>query len=118
MDICENKYPFFMFSFSGNNKISDKKKKYTIQMRMAMIMFVMGLAFGWAGFFVDPVGEISNSVLGMVGECFTLGGFMWGLVGYTNLRLVQMYKRIKHNDLSEDEIKAMMNFEDNNNNDV
>lgn len=90
----------------------DKKKKYSIQMHMAMIVFVMGIAFGWAGFFVDPVGEISNSVLGMVGECFTLGGFMWGLYGYTNMKILQMFKRLKSQDLTEEDLEKIANMEE------
>lgn len=52
-----------------------------------MMLIVVGLAFGWAGFCVEPVGDISGSVLGIIGECFTLAGALLGIAQYTSSKI-------------------------------
>lgn len=83
----------------------EKDKKYKIQMYMAVIMFLMGIAFGWAGFWVPPIGEISNSVLGMAGECFVLGASLLGIYSYVNFMITKLKSEIFKQDLSSDELK-------------
>ena len=60
----------------------------TIHTIIAMVMIVVGcLACLYAELFIDPIGEISGSVLGFSGECFSLGGALLGIVNWVNGRL-------------------------------
>lgn len=63
---------------------------------IAGVMLVMGVAFMWAGFFTPPMGDISNSVLGAAGECFTIGGGLLGLTQYVNRSLRDGFHGIRN----------------------
>lgn len=46
---------------------------------MAWVMFLNGILLAWgATWLIPPIGEISGSVLGYIGTCFSVGGMMWG----------------------------------------
>ena len=54
-------------------------KRYKQQNVMAWVMFLNGIMMAWVSvFFFEPLGEISGSVLGYIGTCFSVGGMMWG----------------------------------------
>lgn len=69
-------------------KIS-KEQKLSIQLWMAVILTLSGIALLFAGFWVVPLGEIHNSVLVAFGEMGTFAGGLFG-VDYT-----YKYKRYK-----------------------
>lgn len=65
--------------------ISKEERRYKQQNVMAWVMFLNGILMAWiSAFFIDPKGEISNSVLGYVGTCFSVGGAMWGFGLWVN----------------------------------
>ena len=72
---------------------------------IAVVMLVMGLAFMWAGFWTEPVGDISNSVLGAAGECFAIGGGLLGLTQYVHYSLRAGFKSIRR-DLQEGNLRG------------
>lgn len=56
-----------------------RDKRYAQQNVMAWVMFLNGILMAWVSvFFFEPLGEISGSVLGYIGTCFSVGGMMWG----------------------------------------
>lgn len=64
---------------SEEKKITKEEKRYQQQNVMAWVMFLNGIAMAWVSVcFFDPIGEISGSVLGYIGTCFSVGGMMWG----------------------------------------
>lgn len=69
------------------------KKRITIQLWTAVVLTMSGIVLLFCGFWVFPVGEISNSVLVAFGEVSTFAGGLFGL-DYT-------YK-FKYKDLSAD----------------
>lgn len=64
-----------------------KDRRETINTSLAVFLIVAGVAFGIAGFCVEPVGDISGSVLGIIGECFTLAGALLGIAQYTSSKI-------------------------------
>lgn len=64
-----------------------KDRREDINTYLAVMLIVVGLGFGWAGFCVEPVGDISGSVLGIIGECFTLAGALLGIAQYTSSKI-------------------------------
>lgn len=67
-----------------------KDRRENVNITIAIMLIVSGLAFGTAGFCVEPVGDISGSVLGIIGECFTLAGGLLGIVQYTSSKINQV----------------------------
>lgn len=64
-----------------------KEKRELVNTSLAVCLIIVGIAFGWAGFCVDPVGDINGSVLGIIGECFTLAGALLGIAQYTSAKI-------------------------------
>lgn len=69
-----------------------KERREDINTYLAVLLIIIGIAFGWAGFYVEPVGDISGSVLGMIGECFTLAGALLGIAQYTSSKINKVRK--------------------------
>lgn len=70
---------------ANKTNITKEERRYKQQNVMAWVMFINGILMAWiSAFFVDPPGEISNSVLGYVGTCFSVGGAMWGFGLWVN----------------------------------
>ena len=61
------------------NYILDSRKKLDVQLCLAVFLAVSGIILIFLGFFVDPTGEISASVLSGVGEIFTFSGSVMGI---------------------------------------
>lgn len=59
-----------------------KKPKYML----ASFLVVSGVVLSYISFFTPPVGEISNSVLGYLGECLIWAGSMFGMTEYVNFK--------------------------------
>lgn len=60
----------------------NKQQKMTIQLWMAVIMSLSGMVLLYLGFWIDPEGQIHDSVLIAFGEIMTFVGALLG-VDYT-----------------------------------
>lgn len=56
-----------------------KTNKMTVQLWMACLMCVAGVTLIFSGFWVNPEGEIHNSVLVAFGEVVTFSGALFGV---------------------------------------
>ena len=86
----------------------DKKRKETIQVWSAIGMLIVGCALVVAGFIVPPVGDISDSVLWMFGECLIYAGSIFGIGIYVHGKIQTMRHELRlppeeGEDLSEEE---------------
>jgi hypothetical protein len=45
------------------------------------------VVISYLSFFTPPVGEVSDSVLGYLGECLIWAGSMFGMTEYVNYKL-------------------------------
>mgnify|MGYP007038459054 FL=1 len=54
----------------------------------ALMMLMSGIALSVAGFVVDPVGEISDSVLWYVSQALIYAGSVFGVTVYIDKQLV------------------------------
>lgn len=59
---------------------------------LGCVLILVGIILIFLGFYVEPVGELSGSLLGAVGEVFTLGGALVGADAYVEYRI----KKIVH----------------------
>lgn len=64
-----------------------KDKRENINTSLAVFLITAGISFGIAGFCVEPIGDINGSVLGIIGECFTLAGALLGIAQYTSSKI-------------------------------
>lgn len=55
------------------------RRKLDIQLWLAVFLAFAGIVLIFFGFFVEPAGEISASVLSAVGEIFTFSGSVMGI---------------------------------------
>lgn len=55
------------------------KEKLTIQLIIACVVTISGLALLFFGFWVSPTGEIHNSVLVAFGEAISFAGALLGI---------------------------------------
>lgn len=53
-------------------------------------LILVGIVLIFLGFYVEPKGELSGSLLGAVGEVFTLGGALVGADAYVEYRIKKM----------------------------
>lgn len=58
------------------NKLKDK---LNIQLAISVFLIIVGVVLLFSGFWVAPVGEISNSVLIATGEILTFVGSLMGI---------------------------------------
>ncbi len=78
-----------------------KETRTDFQVYSAVGMLIAGLALATAGFCVDPLGEIHDSVLWIFAQCLIYAGSIFG---------VGIYMQGKLNDF-RDEIKERLNHE-------
>ena len=57
---------------------------------LGCILIVVGIVLIFLGFYAKPVGELSGSLLGAVGEVFTLGGALVGADAYVEYRIKKL----------------------------
>lgn len=75
------------------------KKREVLMFIIAIISFLVGAGLSIAGFIVSPLGEISGSVIGAVGEFLSFSGAILGLGSYS----VILGKRLKKQSDDENE---------------
>lgn len=68
---------------------------------LGVAMIVVGTILTFMGFWVEPVGQISGSVLGATGEFLTLGGALVGADAYVEYRIKKMIHNKEENDNQE-----------------
>lgn len=64
----------------------EKKWRFRIELFLAFLLTTAGCTLLYLGFYIDPRGEISHSVLVGVGETFTFAGALLG-IDYSYRRL-------------------------------
>lgn len=65
----------------------------TIVWTAAIIAFLTGIALSIAGFCVPPEGEISGSVLTIVGEFLVFFGSVFGISSYTKIQIAKIGRK-------------------------
>ena len=87
-----------------------KERRSTIAVFTAIVMLAFGIILTSIGFFVAPLGEVSDSVLWILGQALIYAGSIFGIATYTKgvIReqvsdLEERYKRKKE---QGDEVEA------------
>lgn len=74
--------------------VKDTYDKCTIKEKIAIITAVVAFLLGWAltiaGFIVPPIGDISNSVLWVLGQALIYAASVFGITSYFKSESVQM----------------------------
>lgn len=60
-----------------------KERKSTIAVISACVMLAFGILLTTIGFFVSPLGEVSDSVLWILGQALIYAGSIFGIATYT-----------------------------------
>ena len=60
-----------------------KERKSTIAVISACVMLIFGILLTTIGFFVKPLGEVSDSVLWILGQALIYAGSIFGIATYT-----------------------------------
>lgn len=68
-------------------------RKETIQYATAVVMLASGIVISFAGFFADPVGVISDSVLWYTAQTLIYAGSVFGLTAYVDGRIRNIEKK-------------------------
>lgn len=80
------------------------RKRLTIQLWVAVILTISGIALLWTAFLIVPRGEIHNSVLLAFGEMSTFAGALFG-IDYKHRLNRYLYQDPKEDPLKENESK-------------
>lgn len=62
-------------------------KRLTVQLIMAVLLTMSGIVLLFCGFWIDPRGEVDNSVLVAFGEISTFAGALFGVDYSYKLRI-------------------------------
>ena len=60
---------------------------HKLQIYSALCMLLSGVILSYMGFFIPPIGEISDSVLWYFGQTLIYAGSIFGIKGYVDSRL-------------------------------
>ena len=87
-----------------------KERKSTIAVISACVMLVFGILLTTIGFFVNPLGEVSDSVLWILGQALIYAGSIFGIATYTKgvirEQVSVLEQRYKSKKGANDEIEA------------
>lgn len=61
-----------------------KERKGTLAVITAIILLCFGMILTAIGFFVEPIGEVSDSVLWILGQALIYAGSIFGIATYTS----------------------------------
>lgn len=89
-----------------NKKMDPRQKAAYIT---ALLAFILGWGLTVAGFCVPPKGEISGSVLAVLGEAMVYAASVFGVTMYFNHRLVELRedtRRLIRKELEEEREEA------------
>ena len=73
-----------------NDKWSDLNIKDKIAILSAIIAFILGWCMSIAGFWIPPVGDVSNSVLWILGQALLYAASVFGVSAYFRSETVQL----------------------------
>lgn len=62
-------------------------KHHSIQQVSAIAMLFFGCMLTTIGFFMEPAGEVSSSVMWILGQCLIYAGSVFGLKNYVDLKI-------------------------------
>lgn len=77
--------------------------KLTLQFVFAWILVVIGVILMFFGFFAEPLGEISPSVLTAFGEILTFSGAVLGIDYRYRFKSEELDKKIRNKDEQENQ---------------
>ena len=84
-----------------------KERRSTIAVITAIVMLTFGIILTSIGFFVAPLGEVSDSVLWILGQALIYAGSIFGLATYTKgvirEQVSDMEERIKRGKATDDD---------------
>ncbi len=84
-----------------------KERRSTIAVITAIVMLSFGIILTSIGFFVAPLGEVSDSVLWILGQALIYAGSIFGLATYTKgvirEQVSDMEERIKRGKQADDD---------------
>ena len=87
-----------------------KERKSTIAVISACVMLVFGILLTSIGFFVNPLGEVSDSVLWILGQALIYAGSIFGIATYTKgvirEQVSDLEQRYRNKKGASDEIEA------------
>ena len=75
------------------------------QVGTAAGMLTGGLGLTVAGFIVPPLGEISNSVLWVLGQCLIYAGSIFGVSTYMDNKFMDIKRRLRLKEGEEEPIE-------------
>lgn len=67
------------FTFASSNEKKAMKKSLTIQLITAAVLAIGGLAMLFCGVYIEPLGQIHESLLIGFGEVATFAGALFGI---------------------------------------
>ena len=73
-----------------NDKWSDLNIKDKIAILSAIIAFILGWCMSIAGFWIPPVGEVSDSILWILGQALLYAASVFGVSAYFRSETVQL----------------------------
>lgn len=77
--------------------------KYDIQITVAIVMLLFGMAMTVWGFIVDPKGMVSDSVLDVFSRCLIFSGSALGIGAYINARFNDIDKLLNQQNNRKEE---------------
>ena len=87
-----------------------KERKSTIAVISACVMLAFGILLTTIGFFVNPLGEVSDSVLWILGQALIYAGSIFGIATYTKgvirEQVSDLEQRYKNKKGASDETEA------------
>lgn len=69
------------------------KRRIEAKTALAVLLVVSGVVMCYLSFYTEPIGEVSNSVLGYFGECLVWAGSVFGIVEYVNYKVDSKWKK-------------------------
>nr|DAU16176.1 MAG TPA: hypothetical protein [Caudoviricetes sp.] len=88
------------------------RKRLSVQLWIAVVLTLSGIALVWTAFLVVPRGEIHNSVLLAFGEMSTFAGALFG-IDYKHRLNKYIYQPPKQDNQDQDQHLTHDNNEDN-----
>lgn len=80
-----------------------KEAKDALAVYSAVGMLIFGAGLTLAGFIIEPMGVIDDSVLWVLGQALLYAGGIFGIGMYTKRRLDEMEDRLRYRDYDHEE---------------
>lgn len=76
--------------------MNDDNKKEWIIFGSGILTLVAGIVLAFMGIYIPPAGELSGSVLTVIGEFLTFSGSAMGIGSYTTLKIHEIDKKLSN----------------------